>query len=112
MATRSGSASRHPLVSVRRGDRGIFGARAAAAESVGDRTISTLVCTELPHFTRMSTFMGLPYVEDVREVGNYDVAILGAPLDIGTTSVRVLASDRRASGRPQHTTAPATMRWA
>ena len=29
--------------------------------------------------------MGFPYVEDVREVGNYDVAILGAALDIGTT---------------------------
>jgi agmatinase len=56
-----------------------------AAESVGDRTISTFVRTELPHFAGMSTFMGFPYVEDVREVGNYDVAILGAPLDIGTT---------------------------
>ena len=29
--------------------------------------------------------MSFPYVEDVREVGNHDVAILGAPLDIGTT---------------------------
>lgn len=28
---------------------------------------------------------GFPYVEDVREVGNYDVAILGAPLEIETT---------------------------
>jgi len=56
-----------------------------AAESVGDRTISTFVRAELPHFAGISTFMGFPYVEDVREVGNYDVAILGAPLVIWTT---------------------------
>jgi hypothetical protein len=41
-----------------------------AAESVRDRTISTFVRAELPHFAGMSTFMGFPYVEDVREVGN------------------------------------------
>ena len=54
------------------------------AESVGDRTISTFVRTELPHSAGMSTFMGFSYVEDVREVGNYEVATR-APLDIGTS---------------------------
>lgn len=29
--------------------------------------------------------MRFPYVEDVREVGDYDVAIIGAPFDMGTT---------------------------
>lgn len=55
------------------------------ADSIDDKTISTFSRTELPHFAGINTFMGFPYVEDVREVGNYDVAILGAPFDMGTT---------------------------
>ncbi|MCA1715403.1 MAG: hypothetical protein LC781_00640 [Actinobacteria bacterium] len=83
-----------------------------ATESVGDRTISTFVRTELSHSAGMSTFMGFPYVEDVREVGNYDVAISGRRWTSGGASVRVLASGRRASGVPRRTTAPTTTRWA
>ncbi len=56
-----------------------------AADSVGDRTISTFSRTELPHFAGINTFMRFPFVEDVREVGDYEVAILGAPFDMGTT---------------------------
>lgn len=56
-----------------------------AADSILDRTISCFSRTELPHFAGINTFMGFPFLEDVREVGNYDVAILGAPLDTGTT---------------------------
>jgi agmatinase len=56
-----------------------------AADSIEDRSISTFARTELPHFAGINTFMGFPYVEDVREVSNYDVAVLGAPLDAGTT---------------------------
>ncbi|HET7480101.1 MAG TPA: agmatinase family protein [Rubrobacteraceae bacterium] len=55
------------------------------ADSIEDKTISTFSRTELPHFAGINTFMSFPYLEDVREVGNYDVAILGAPFDMGTT---------------------------
>ncbi len=55
------------------------------ADSIVDRTIPTFSRGELPHFAGINTFLKQPYVEDVREVGNYDVAILGAPFDGGTT---------------------------
>lgn len=56
-----------------------------AAPSIQDRSISTFSRGELPHFAGINTFLKAPYLEDVREVGNYDVAILGVPLDTGTT---------------------------
>ncbi|WP_390624724.1 agmatinase family protein [Anthocerotibacter panamensis] len=56
-----------------------------AAPSIQDRTISTFSRGELPHFAGINTFLKAPYLEDVRQVGNYDVAILGVPLDTGTT---------------------------
>ena len=56
-----------------------------AAESVQDRTISTFSRGELPHFAGINTFLKMPYLEDVREVGKYDVAFIGEPLDTGTT---------------------------
>ena len=55
------------------------------ADSIGDRTISTFSRGELPHYAGINTLMKLKYLEDVREVGNYDVAFLGIPFDIGTT---------------------------
>jgi len=54
-----------------------------SAASIRDRTI--------PLFNRgkwgwsSSTFMGVPFLEDMRELGGQDVAILGVPLDTGTT---------------------------
>jgi agmatinase len=56
-----------------------------AADSVVDRRISTFSRGELPHFAGINTFLKAPYVEDVSECGNYDVAIVGAPFDGGTT---------------------------
>lgn len=56
-----------------------------AAESIVDRSIPTFSRGELPHFAGINTFLKAPYVEDVREVGNYDVAIVGVPHDCGTT---------------------------
>jgi len=56
-----------------------------AAPSIQDRSISTFSRGELPHFAGINTFLKAPYLEDVREVGKYDVAILGVPLDTGTT---------------------------
>jgi agmatinase len=56
-----------------------------AAESIGDRTISCFSRGELPHYAGINTFMKMPYLEDVNKVGDYDVAIMGVPFDIGTT---------------------------
>ncbi|HUC92950.1 MAG TPA: agmatinase family protein [Paenibacillus sp.] len=56
-----------------------------AAPSIGDRTISTFSRGELPHYAGINTFLKLPYLEDVNKVGEYDVAIMGVPFDIGTT---------------------------
>ena len=55
------------------------------ADSIGDKTISTFSRGELPHYAGINTLMKLKYLEDVREVGNYDVAFMGIPFDIGTT---------------------------
>jgi agmatinase len=55
------------------------------ADSIVDRTIPTFSRGELPHYAGINTFLKQPYVEDVRRCGEYDVAILGAPHDSGTT---------------------------
>lgn len=57
-----------------------------AAPSIGDRTISTFVRGELPHFAgETGTFLKCPFLEDVHDIGDAEVAIVGAPLDAGTT---------------------------
>ena len=57
-----------------------------AADSITDRTLPTFARGEVPHFAgERGTFMKCPYVEDVHEVGDAEVAIFGAPLDAGTT---------------------------
>ena len=56
-----------------------------AAESVVDRSISTFSRGELPHFAGINTFLKQHFLEDVRQCGKYDVAIIGAPFDGGTT---------------------------
>jgi len=56
-----------------------------AAKSIVDRKISTFSRGELPHFAGINTFMKAPYVENVNDVGKYDVAIVGVPHDSGTT---------------------------
>lgn len=57
-----------------------------AAPSIGDRTIPTFARGELPHFAgERGTFLKCPFLEDVRRVGDAEVAIVGAPLDAGTT---------------------------
>ena len=82
------AAEKEGTISERAGDararRGVeLGLEAAA--SVKDRTISTFSRGELPHFAGINTLLKLPYLEDAREVGNYDVAFLGIPFDTGTT---------------------------
>lgn len=55
------------------------------ADSIVDKTIPTFSRGELPHFAGINTFLKVPYLEDVREVGKHDVAIVGVPFDSGTT---------------------------
>jgi agmatinase len=56
-----------------------------AAHTIKDRTIPTFSRGELPHYAGINTFLKAPYLEDVRQVGKYDVAIVGVPHDRGTT---------------------------
>ena len=56
-----------------------------AADSIKDRTLPTFSRGELPHYAGINTFLKAPYLEDVNQVGNYDVAVIGVPHDSGTT---------------------------
>jgi agmatinase len=56
-----------------------------AAPSVNDRTISTFARGQQPAFAGINTFRKASYVEDVHEIGKHEVAIVGAPFDMGTT---------------------------
>jgi agmatinase len=57
----------------------------AAAPSVQDRTISLFSRGQQPAFAGINTFRKAHYCENIRDVGKYDVAIVGAPFDMGTT---------------------------
>ena len=56
-----------------------------ASQNIVDRRISTFSRGELPHYAGINTFMKAKYLENVHEVGNYDIAIVGVPHDSGTT---------------------------
>ena len=56
-----------------------------AAPSVNDRTISTFARGHQPAFAGINTFRKVPYLEDVHQVGKHEVAVMGAPFDMGTT---------------------------
>jgi agmatinase len=56
-----------------------------AAASINDRNISLFSRGLDPMFAGIPTFLKSPYVENVRDIGAYDVAIVGAPFDMGTT---------------------------
>src|SRR5215469_9617485 len=56
-----------------------------AAPSVRDRTITTFARGAQPAFAGINTFLKADYCENIRDVGKYDVAIIGAPFDMGTT---------------------------
>ena len=64
-----------------------MGARhGAAGGRVSDRPDhSDFSRGELPHFAGINTFLKAPYVENVRDVGKYDAAVIGIPFDSGTT---------------------------
>lgn len=55
-------------------------------DSIQDKTeLSCFQRGSLPHWSGINTFLRLPYLEDVRKVGEYDVAFVGVPFDIGVT---------------------------
>jgi agmatinase len=55
------------------------------ADSIVDKTIPTFSRGELPHFAGINTFLKSHYLEDVKRAGEFNVAVLGAPFDGGTT---------------------------
>ncbi|CAB9503135.1 Probable agmatinase 2 [Seminavis robusta] len=55
------------------------------ASSIEDKTIPTFSRGELPHFAGINTFLKAPYVEDARNVGDYDATVVGVPFDGGCT---------------------------
>src|SRR5579864_8018623 len=56
-----------------------------SADSIRDRNIS-LFNRGRNEFSSGCRFMGVPFLEDMRTLGGQDVAIVGVPLDCGTTS--------------------------
>ncbi|MGZ3610695.1 MAG: agmatinase [Ktedonobacteraceae bacterium] len=55
-----------------------------SADSIRDRNIS-LFDREFGSFYGGERFMGVPFLEDMRTLGDQDVSIVGVPLDCGTT---------------------------
>ncbi len=56
-----------------------------AAASVQDRTISTFARGHQPAFAGINTFLKAPFLENVHQVRSGQVAVVGAPFDMGTT---------------------------
>ena len=56
-----------------------------AADSVVDRNISLFSRGHQPAFAGINTFMKAPYCEDIRKVGDFEAAFVGAPFDSATT---------------------------
>lgn len=57
-----------------------------AAPTINDRTLSTFARGELPHFAdERGTFLKTPFLEDVHDVSDAEVAVFGVPLDAGAT---------------------------
>ena len=55
-------------------------------DSIEDKSdISCFQRGSSPHWSGINTFLKMPYLEDVRKVGEYDVAFVGVPFDIGCT---------------------------
>ena len=69
-----------------------------AASSIVDRNISLFSRGHQPAFAGINTFMKAPYCEDIRKVGDFEAAFVGAPFDSATTYRPARASARRRSG--------------
>src|SRR3569623_870418 len=55
------------------------------ADSIQAKSIPPFARGELPHFAGITTFMKAPYIENVKDVGNFAEAVLGVPFDGGTS---------------------------
>ena len=60
----------------------LYGLEAAA--SIRDRSL-TLFSRGRWGLGNSGTFSGVPFLEDMRQLGGQDVVVVGAPLDAGTT---------------------------
>lgn len=56
-----------------------------SAESIRDRTIPLFARAGASRFSNSGTYLSTPFLEDMRRLGGQDVAVLGVPLDCGTT---------------------------
>ncbi|GGK15492.1 agmatinase [Streptomyces camponoticapitis] len=56
-----------------------------SASSINDRDISLFSRGLDPMFAGINTFLKSPYVENIRDIGRFDVAVVGVPFDMGTT---------------------------
>ena len=83
-----------------------------AAPSVQDRTISLFSRGQQPAFAGINTFIKAPYCENIRDVGKYDVAVVGAPFDMGTTYRAGCRFGPRRCGGSRRCTTPTTPTWA
>ncbi len=54
-----------------------------ASDSVVDRNISLFSRAHQPAFAGINTFMKAPYCEDMRRIGDYEAAFVGAPFELG-----------------------------
>src|SRR3569623_2483330 len=55
------------------------------ADSIQDNSIPPFARGALPHFAGINPFMKAPYIENMKDVGKFDVAVMGVPFDGGTT---------------------------
>lgn len=53
-----------------------------AADSVIDRNISLFSRGHQPAFAGINTFMKAPYCEDIRKIGDFEAAFVGAPFEL------------------------------
>jgi agmatinase len=56
-----------------------------SADTIGDRTIPLFARGGASRFSNSGTFLSTPFLEDMRQLSGQDVAVVGAPLDTGTT---------------------------
>jgi hypothetical protein len=67
------------------------------ADSIEDKTeISCFQRGSTPHWSEINTFLKVPYLEDIRKVGEYDVAFVGMPFDIGCPARSEVVLEQRA----------------
>ena len=78
-------------------------------DSIEDKSeISCFQRGELPHWSGINTFLKMPYLEDVRKVGEYDVAFVGVPLTSAPLTAPGRASDPRGFAGSPRCTRPTT----